>query len=445
MKLKHIRAAAAMACIAAMSAFFSSCDEELDRPPLDIPSSTWEANTTILDLKKEYWRSDRNYAEAIAPTAAGGRVIIGGRVIASDSTGNIYKTVYLQDATSAVAIAVDTTKLYLRYKEGEQMFLDVTGLYAGKYNGLFQIGEREAYGSGYETSQMAGSAFYDRSQLNGLPQPQELDTIVTSLARIKAWGRNQDSIARYVGQLIRLDGVAFEGGGTLTWSDFGTSSNRSLIDGRGNSITVRNSAYATFSQMIMPAGTGSVVAILSYYGTDWQLLMRSQTGAFGFSGDPNDIPGAKPVAYRLSDTMPAPGTRFIMVTAANKVAIPIAASYSYGYLYVEDPVSVSGNTVTAKENCEMTFVAGDSDATLAITDSYGRYVAMDNVESHRSFQLFDTPQAGCYWTVAPAADGWTLSNTLRKGYVIRWADQYSNFAPSTNSSQPLPRIYVRAD
>lgn len=445
MNLKHIRASVALAAAALIPALLSSCDGDLDRPPLDIPSTTMEANTTILDFKKSYWQSDRNYALMVTPPTTSGRVILGGRVIASDSTGNIYKTVYLQDATSAVAIAVDTTKLYLRFKEGEEMFIDVTGLYAGKYNGLFQIGLREAYGSGYETSQMPGSMFYDKTHLNGLPRPKEIDTIATTLARIKEWGRNQDSIARYVGQLVRLDNVAFEGGGSLTWSDFGTSSNRSLIDGRGNSITVRNSAYATFAQMTMPAGTGSVVAILSYYGTDWQLLMRSQTDAFGFSGDPADIPGAKPAVYTLSSTMPAPGTRFIMVNPDGKVAIPISASYSYGYLYVEDPVATGTNTVTAKETCEMTFVKGNSDATRAITDSYGRYVAMDDVDAHRSFQLYDNPVDGCYWKVEPAAGGWTLTNTLRSGFVVRWADQYSNFAPSTTASQPLPLIYVRAD
>ncbi|MCM1029147.1 MAG: DUF5689 domain-containing protein [Pseudoflavonifractor sp.] len=442
MKLIHI-AASALVALASL-VMLPSCDEELDRPPLDIPHTTTEANTTILDLKTRYWQSDRNFAVEITPTVAGGRVIIGGRVIASDSTGNIYKTVYLQDKTSAVAIAVDTTKLYLRYKEGEEMYIDVTGLYAGKYNGLFQIGERQAYGTGYETSQMAGSTFYNRSSLNGLPKPQELDTIVTTMARIKEWGRNQDSIARYVGQLIRLDGVAFEGGGELTWSDFGANSNRTLIDGRGNSLTVRNSAYATFSQMTMPAGTGSVVAILSYYGTDWQLLMRSQTGAFGFSGDPADIPGAKPARYRLSSSKPAPGTRFIMVADGNKVVIPIAASYTYGYLYVEDPLASDSDIITARETSEMTFLAGESDATRAITDSYGRYLAMDDVESHRSFQLYAAPQAGCYWTVTPAEKGWTLTNTLR-GMTIRWASNYSNYAPSTDASQPLPVIYVRVD
>ena len=133
MKFKHITAAAATAFIAFLSLGLTSCDEELDRPPIDIPVSSWEANTTILDLKTRYWQSDRNFATEIVSPQPGGRVIIGCRVIASDSTGNIYKTVYLQDATSAVAIAVDTTKLYLKFKQGEQMFFDVTGLYAGKY------------------------------------------------------------------------------------------------------------------------------------------------------------------------------------------------------------------------------------------------------------------------------------------------------------------------
>jgi len=444
MKFQHITAAAVAAFLGILAIGLTSCDEELDRPPIDIPSASWEANTSILELKTRYWQSDRNFATEIASPTPGGRVIIGGRVIASDSTGNIYKTVYLQDATSAVAIAVDTTKLYLKFKQGEQMYFDVTGLFAGKYNGLFQIGEREAYGSGYETSQMPGSTFYSRVQLNGLPDEASLDTVVTTMARIREWGRSQDSIARYVGQLVRLDGVAFEGGGTLTWSDFGSSSNRSLIDGRGNSLTVRNSSYSTFAQMTMPAGTGSVVAILSYYGTDWQLLMRSQTDAFGFSGDPADIPGAKPARYRLSAEMPSAGTRFVMVADGSKVVVPIAASYSYGYLNVEDAVAVEGDVITARETSEMTFGAGDSDATRTITDSYGRYIAMDDNETHRSFQLYDSLQPGCYWTIAPSADGWTITNTLR-GMTVRWADQYGNFAPSTNASQPLPAVYVRID
>ena len=182
-------------------------------------------------------------------------------MIASDSTGNIYKTVYLQDATSAVAIAVDTTKLYLRFK-GEEMFIDVTGLYAGKYNGLFRLVCAKPTAQATRPRRCPARCSTTRPISTDSP-PEEIDTIATTLARIKEWGRNQDSIARYVGQLVRLDNVAFEGA-VRSLGDFGTSSNRSLIDGRGNSITVRSSAYAAFAQMTMPAGTGSV-AILSYW------------------------------------------------------------------------------------------------------------------------------------------------------------------------------------
>ena len=52
MNLKHIRASVALAAAALIPALLSSCDGDLDRPPLDIPSTTMEANTTILDFKK---------------------------------------------------------------------------------------------------------------------------------------------------------------------------------------------------------------------------------------------------------------------------------------------------------------------------------------------------------------------------------------------------------
>lgn len=440
MKIHHILAAGMTAV--AMAWGLTACDGDLDRPPLDIPQSSREANISILDLKQKYWQDDGNFAVEIVSPTPGDRVIIGGHVIASDSTGNIYKTIYLQDETGALAIAVDTTKLYLRFKEGEAMTMDVTGLYAGKYNGLFQIGEREVYGTGYETSQMAGSTLYDRAALNGLPDPSAIDTITTTLAQIREWGRSQADVARYSGQLVRLDGVAFEGGGTLTWSDFGTSSNRSLIDGKGNSITVRNSAYATFSQMTMPAGTGTVVAILSYYGTDWQLLMRSQVDAFGFSGDPADIPGAKPHTYTLTNEL-TPG-KYVMVNDEGNVAIPITAGYTYGYLYVEEPLASTDTSVTARENCEVT-IAGSAAEGYTIVDSYGRYLSMDDVESHRSFQLYDSREAGSVWNVANNNGNWLFTNALRSSYVIAWSAQYNNFAPSTDKSNPGLNLYRRVD
>ncbi len=94
----------------------------------------------------------------------------------------------------------------------------------------------------------------------------------------------------------------------------------------------------------------------------------------------------------------------------------------------------------------MTFVKGNSDATRAITDSYGRYVAMDDVDAHRSPELYDNPVDGCY------SEGGACCRRMDPhqhppqrlcGALGRL--RYSNFAPSTTASRPLPLIYVRAD
>lgn len=435
-------AAAALVC-SALCIGMTGCDEELDRPPIDIPHTDWKANTSILDLKTSYWSNDRNYATEIAADG-NERVIIGGRVIASDSTGNVYKTVYLQDNTSAVAIAVDTTKLYLRYKVGEEMYFDVTGLYAGKYNGLFQIGYREAYNNAWETSQMKGSDFYSRSRLNGLPDLAKVDTIRTSLARVMRWTNNPDSVAIYVGQLIRLDDITIEGGGSLTFSEFGTSSNRTVADASGNSVTLRNSSFATFAQDVMPEGWGSMVCVLSFYGTSWQLLLRSPEDLFGFHGSASDLPESAKGTFEPASQIES-GMTYIFVNSEGKVAIPIAASYTYGYLYVEDPLSTSGTSMTVKSANALTFT--NTDKGWTITDSFGRYLSMEG--TYTSFQLYsDTPREGSYWKISAASDGnamFEITNILKPSYTIRWVEKFSNFAPSSNSGDMLPAVYVKVN
>lgn len=418
------------------AALVSSCSEELDQPPLDIPQTDWKANTTILDLKTTYWQDDRNYALQITPAVSGERIIIGGRVIASDSTGNIYKTVILQDSTAAVTIAVDTTKLYLRYKQGEQMYMDVTNLFVGKYNGLMQIGDRQAYGTGYETSQLSGKVFYDRTRLNGLPDQAYVDTLHTTIAEIKSW-RTPAQIIPHVSQLIQLDDVSFVGGGSLTYSDFGTSSNRELADAYGNTLVVRNSAYATFAQDVMPAGYGTVVCILSYYGTDWQLLLRSAVDVYGFSGSAGDVPESIKAVCRKSSTISS-GDQAVLVGPGNGVVVPVAASSNYGYLTTQDPLAVDGDLITARKSSLFTF--DNTEQGWTIRDSYGRYLSLEG--SYASFQMYsDAPREGSYWDITVAQDGaLTVSSRFRSGAVIRWADNYSNFA--VTGSGVLPILYT---
>lgn len=281
------------ACAAALGFAATSCDDDPEMPPVDIPVAviTTQPNTSIYDLKTQYWSDERNFADTVGLTPDGEHVVITGRVISCDSTGNIYKSLIIQDGTAALAISLDTTKLYLQYPVGEEVIIDMTGQFLGKYNGLFQMGKPQPYNGTYEISFMSASAFNACAQRNGLPRPELVDTVFTTIEQIKSW-RSSDSIAKYQSQLICLKDVSFAGGGRLTWADEGQNTNRELRDSKGNTLVVRNSGYAEFSRELMPAGTGTVVCILSYYGTDWQLAFRSARDCYDFTGEADDDPAA---------------------------------------------------------------------------------------------------------------------------------------------------------
>ena len=118
----------------------TSCDDDWDTPPLTGPVATIEANTSIYDLKAKYWFDETNGVDTIGLTDEGEHIIIKGRVISSDASGNIYKNLVIQDETSAVTFSINQNSLYTDYRMGQEVVIDVTDMYLGKYAGLQQFG-----------------------------------------------------------------------------------------------------------------------------------------------------------------------------------------------------------------------------------------------------------------------------------------------------------------
>ncbi|MCM1483507.1 MAG: DUF5689 domain-containing protein [Muribaculaceae bacterium] len=275
----------AAALLAVSGSILTGCDEELAQPPLNIPTSDWKANTTIQELKTQYWQDATNYCTEVTAAANGERVILGGRVIANDSTGNIYQNIVLQDATGALSISVAISDSYKKFKIGEEMFIDVTGLYAGKYAGLFQVGKEDAYNGTPQTGRMDESIFLEHVELNGLPKPSEVTETTMTIGEINGL-TGTENLIKYQSQLVRINNVSFIGGGTETWAVQGSSgTNRYLIDAQGNRLLVRNSGMSDFNQQILPTGHGNVVGILSYYNGAWQFLFRSAEDCTDFQGE----------------------------------------------------------------------------------------------------------------------------------------------------------------
>ncbi|MCM1517417.1 MAG: DUF6359 domain-containing protein [Pseudoflavonifractor sp.] len=294
-KLYTLGLAAALAAV-----ILPACQDDFDAPSLVVPEATMKANTSILELKTEYWNEADNYIDTVKLTASGEHVIIAGRVISSDESGNIFKSLVIQDATSALSMSIDANSLCNTYRVGQEIVIDMTDLYIGKYSGLQQLGfpdYSDRYG--WQASRLPLEMFKLHSQLNGLPEPSKIDTLLTTISELNTY-TSPELLRKWQGQLIRLNNVYFEGGGELTFSDSDASTSRTLLDDSGNSIVVRNSNYASFQSSVMPEGHGDVVAILSYYNNAWQLLLRSKSDCMNF-GNPTLAPGTEENPYTVDE------------------------------------------------------------------------------------------------------------------------------------------------
>ena len=245
--MKSIKSYLSMAAVALMAlGSFTACQDDFDTPPLIVPEATIEPNTTIAELKEKYWSDDNNYYITIEPKEDGSKVIVAGRVISSDASGNIYKSLVIQDATGAMAFSVNQNSLYNTYRIGQEVVIDVTGLGIGKYAGLQQIGGYGEYNGTPQVSFMAYELFEAAAQLNGLPKTDyvylnsgETPTDGVMYCKEADMGNLPTTPAgqrEWQSQLVIFRNVHFQDGGVLNYSDEDASVNRTLLDENGNVI-----------------------------------------------------------------------------------------------------------------------------------------------------------------------------------------------------------------
>lgn len=271
--------------LVAGAATMTGCDDDFDRPPVIVPEATIEANTTILELKEKYWQgTTTDFKTTIGTTDSGEHVIIGGRIVSSDEDCNIYQRIAIEDGTSSIFVRIYASKLFESYHYGQEVRIDVTGLLIGTYRGLMMIGV-EYNGS---VGGMDLDVFKQRAQVNGLPDKAAIPQYVTTISDIKSYLTDQTQLMTWQTRLITLENVEFVGGGSEMFGTPGAANytTRQLKDAEGNTLDVStsNNVRCTFVDLLMPTGTGTVNAILSYYGSNWQLVFSNPlTDCTGFT------------------------------------------------------------------------------------------------------------------------------------------------------------------
>lgn len=256
---------------------FTSCQDDVDAPEVQVPVATKKANTTIFDFKKEYWEDATNYCKKVGTKEDGSHIIVAGRVITSDEGGNIFKSITIQDETAALAFSVNTYNLFLDYRIGQEIVVDLTDMYVGKYNGLQQMGWPEEYQGSYEATFMAPEFFRDHIELNGMPEPDKI--IVHNLNSISDIPSGVDGLCAWQSQLIHCNNVKFvpktnanTGEIVNTFGVYKTNMNQGVEIG-GAEVTMRVSGYADFVNEQMPTEACDATFVLSYFGTGWQVML----------------------------------------------------------------------------------------------------------------------------------------------------------------------------
>lgn len=153
---------------------------------------TLTPNTTILDLKKLYTTPG-------TPVTISDDIVIGGQVISEDRSGNVYKSLYIQDETGGIELKIGKNGLYNDYKLGQWVYVKCSGLTLGAYNGMVQLGW-ESNDSKYETSYIEVQYIIDTHIFRG-----EIETPVAAKKVAEADLLKEENVGCYV----ELDGLTY--------------------------------------------------------------------------------------------------------------------------------------------------------------------------------------------------------------------------------------------
>jgi hypothetical protein len=275
--------------------------------------------------------------------------IIAGYVSSTDESGNIYKTIYIQDfpenPTQGFVISADAVSTYTKYPQGSKIYIKLKGLALGTYGGLVQLGVKN-------------STVATTNGVARIPERDLADHLKRSCSiRAKIFPKvitlaQVSSANDLLGALVQVNDAEF--GNKVLCSAFapeGVSVDKQINDPTSSLTTrvVRNSGFASFANQILPAGKGSLIGVLSKFNSSYQLYVnkvedladmvkyprKDGIAANPCALDPNSVT-AKTVAdvkKLFSGSLTQIGGNFVLkaqVTANDETG------NFYKYIYVED-------------------------------------------------------------------------------------------------------------
>lgn len=223
---------------------------------------------------------------------------IKGVVTGNDAEGNIYNEIALQDETGGILVCIAQGGLCGQIQVGQEILIDLGGLYIGAYRSQPQIGVpyTSTSASGAKStypSRIARAEWQKRFKLIGKPDATKLVAKEFDYESLKG---NETELYKYAGCLVKATDVGFakaDGKTTYAPKSEGASTGYGVMrafknmstgkDYTTNEFGVRTSCYSDFAAEKLPEGKLTVTGILTCYKSQTkynataQILMRQQS------------------------------------------------------------------------------------------------------------------------------------------------------------------------
>lgn len=254
-----------------LSFLFYSCNNEVEIPKLECTQPNLAVNQTVQKIKD---------LSGSVPKLYSYNDIIEAYVVSSDEGGNFFKTISFQtlatDQTPAIgfSVPVDVSNTYIDFRIGNKVYIKLKDQFTDLYFGSLRIGSLYVSNAGdptigrvsqidYKNVLNASCVFIDESQLVKSVSIEEAlnDDRLNTLIELTDVQFSEEAIGRHY----------FEESNNV-----GGSTNWNLRDKTGNQIIFRTSSYAGFADNIVPQGSGKVRGIVTKFGSDYQMMIRSE-------------------------------------------------------------------------------------------------------------------------------------------------------------------------
>lgn len=279
----------------------TSCmDDDWKAPSGDTPAygnnTLQEKNVvSIAELKEKYGITKEMINDTVRIDDG---IQIKGVVTGNDAEGNIYNEIALQDETGGILVCIAQGGLCGQMQVGQEVLIDLGGLYIGTYRSQPQIGVpyTSTSASGAKStypSRIARAEWQTRFKLIGKPDAKKLVAKEFDYESLKG---NETELYKYAGCLVKATGVGFakaDGKTTYAPKSEGASTGYGVMrafknmstgkDYTTNEFGVRTSCYSDFAAEKLPEGKLTVTGILTCYKSQTrynataQILMRQQS------------------------------------------------------------------------------------------------------------------------------------------------------------------------